>query len=303
MPRDTAAVLNPSMTAAAAAAASTCSSSSADTVARTSRGGGGGSSSNPRFEELRRRIAPDTITDEAATRFLGARKGDVGKAAQMYIEYMEWRRAENIDAVLSEPPLADGKEAALRQRFNPRVLDGFDRSGRPIMFASFGQLDVSALAKEGVTTKDLTRRHARSLEQVLQIIIARSEKGAAGADEAPSARAPSPGVFLIIDVHGCTVTNALRAWKLWMAMAKVSQDYYPESLGQLCIVRAPRSGQWLIDKFKAAALDPVTAAKMEMHSGDPIPPLRRHLAEEVALPEVLLEYSERLRQRRLASGK
>jgi hypothetical protein len=46
------------------------------------------------------------LGDFTLTRFLRACKSDAGAAATMYLKYLSWREAENVDAVLTEPPLS-----------------------------------------------------------------------------------------------------------------------------------------------------------------------------------------------------
>ena len=55
------------------------------------------------------------------------------------------------------------RETALRMNWDPIVLDGTDRSGRPVMFNDTGRLDLDALSKKGVAMPAVLRRHVRAL--------------------------------------------------------------------------------------------------------------------------------------------
>ena len=243
----------------------------------------------PEVGAVSRLVAPNQISQSAAERFLAARRDDPAKAAKLYNDYLAWRKAENIDDVLSEPPLAPAAELELQERFNPYLLSGLDYHGRPVMYAAFGKLDITSLARMGIGVKDVARRYVRALEELQQ----RAEQSAGSSSS-------TSGHMIILDVYGCTIVTALKAWGLWLAMAKISQEYYPELLGHLCIVRAPRAGQWLVDKFRRTALDPLTAEKLEMHSGDPRPPLAKYLPTTVELPPELLDPPSRSSKQKAA---
>lgn len=106
-----------------------------------------------------------TVDPVTAIRFLRARKGIVAKAVQMYSAYAEWRELEHVDDVL-EDDWTGAADEALSSAFSPKLLDSTDKLGRPIWFLALGNLDVSALAKQGVTLSMLRRRHIRMSEQV-----------------------------------------------------------------------------------------------------------------------------------------
>lgn len=95
---------------------------------------------------MREQLAPHyTPTVEEAERFLAAKQGDTISAAKTYRDFMAWRRHEHIDEVLHEPPLAERMESILRLRYNPMVLNGDDRAGRPVLYIHFGKVDVPVM--------------------------------------------------------------------------------------------------------------------------------------------------------------
>eukprot|EP00966_Prymnesium_polylepis_P154126 3559066-Prymnesium_polylepis.1 len=61
----------------------------------------------------------------------------------------------------------------------------------------------------------------------------------------------------------------LRGWRVWKEIARIGQAYYPELLGTVCIVRGPAVAAWGVNQSKKF-LDPDTAAKIELFSGDAV---------------------------------
>ena len=97
------------------------------------------------------RAAVGAIDDFTALRFLRARRLHVGRASEMYAEYVEWRRLERIDECASDPPLPPEQEAALSACFSPRVLDAPDKLGRPVFLVCAGEVNLPYLRSHGVT--------------------------------------------------------------------------------------------------------------------------------------------------------
>ena len=220
--------------------------------------------------QLRLAVEPNAISDEHVVRFLVANRGNVPKAAQQYRDYLAWRRQERIDAVRTEGPCAPEVEAALEAGFNPQLLDGLDARGRPVMVISIDGLDTPALRKLGVTIPILIRRHVKVMEALERRI-----------DAAPD---PFAGHLLILDIGGSTLGKFLGAWSLWREFARIGQQFYPECLGALCIVRGSGAAGWCVDKVKRV-LHYETQQKMQLYFGeDATPALRDHLPPTTKLP-------------------
>ena len=64
--------------------------------------------------QLRKLLAPTPIGDEEAARFLVARRGDVAKAAKLFASNAQWRKAEDIDGILTEMPLQPAEREEVR---------------------------------------------------------------------------------------------------------------------------------------------------------------------------------------------
>jgi len=215
---------------------------------------------------LRSLLAPIGIKAVTALRFARARNLHVAEAAQMYINSMEWRGRERVDLALGEPAHEPHVEAILSGMYGPRILDGLDRVGRPVIFVSSGRMDVWEAARHSITVEMLLRRVVRENEQIL-----------AAVNKAPN---PTAGHLLINDLNGCTVGQFLRSFNFFRRQAKISADYYPELMGTICLVRGPSAAAWAVKHVKNF-LEERTAEKIELHSGDPYEPLRAHLTDDL----------------------
>lgn len=68
-------------------------------------------------------------------------------------------------------------------------------------------------------------------------------------------------------------------------MARIGQNYYPELLGALCLIRAPSVATWAVNQSKKTFIDADTGSKIELYSGDCIK-VRHH--DRTARPIFLL---------------
>ena len=185
---------------------------------------------------LRRALAPELeISDLECQRFLRANAGRVPRAAKQYRATAAWREREGIDGVMAEPPFAPEVEAELA-RGSMQLLDDYGSAERPVAFALLDRVDLRALKRLGITTAMLLRRHAKLMEQ----LVARLE----------AAANPLAGHVLIVDVSGCSAGKLVCVWPYLRKLAHMSQAYYPEVLGTLCVVNGHQWGcSWPIPKL------------------------------------------------------
>ena len=223
------------------------------------------------LKELQEMLAPLKVDELTGRRFVRAKKGDVKGAAKQYRAFLAWRKKERIDEVLTEPLHAPEIEAEL-QRVGLWPLDGHDLAGRPVVVTALGRWDMHHLKKHGVTLPMLVRRHAKAMELLVQHVR-----------EAPD---PLAGSLLIFDLSGCSASKFLGMWGYIREIAPICEQFYPELLGQMYLVRGSSWLKWGVDKVKQL-LDPVSASKMELMFGDVMPVLRASLPLSTALPPEL----------------
>jgi len=218
------------------------------------------------------------VDDFTVLRFLRAAKGSAKHARRRYADYVAWRAAERVDEIEGEMIPPDAELAArLAPMLNPRILDGYDKLGRPVVYYNMAAFDIVWIQKHGLL-KALLRVHIRNLERILKKVSAspHPERGHLYIFDA-GARPVRPNVV--------TFGRGL-ACGLWMDMANVGQCWYPELMGCMCIVRGSSIGAWCVKQVKRI-LDPETAAKFELHSGPPYNIVRMHLPASILPPEVL----------------
>ena len=213
-------------------------------------------------------LKTDAIT---ATRFLRAKYGDPAAAASMFRAHLDWRAAERVDALWKEAPLPPAQEAAVEAVFAPRLLDGLDYDGRPVLYFGVHDLPLAALAAQGISEHSLIRRYVRAMERVLNALDR-------------SAR-PLDGHMSIYDVRHMSILACFRTMHLWTAIGHTMEANYPETVGSMVVVGAPAGSDWALDRAKDFMND-VTAAKIHMHSGTDARQVREALTEYLP-PEVL----------------
>ena len=218
------------------------------------------------INELLKQLAPLQVPALHAERFLLANKGDVSAAANAYREMVEWRAREGLDRPDDYPASV---QAALDAGYQPIVLDGVDIEGRPVMVNTMGSTDLNALAAQGVTLEMLAKQHARAMDALQQRIDAAAD--------------PHKGHLLIIDIGDASVLGFTRSLHFCKLIFGIGDKYFPETLGKLCIVRAPTVGGWVFATIRGF-LDQNTQDKMEFTSGAPDTVLRKLLAAETTIP-------------------
>lgn len=92
---------------------------------------------------------------------------------------------------------------------------------------------------------------------------------------------PLAGHLLVHDIGACTVMKFLNSRNFFRAQAKISQDYYPELLGHLLVLKGPPAAKWAVDTAKKF-LDKDTAAKIQLESGPSRGVLLEYVSEPVA---------------------
>ncbi|KAL1514630.1 hypothetical protein AB1Y20_003723 [Prymnesium parvum] len=200
------------------------------------------------FRKLVHPHEPDSIV---ACWFLKGEKWDAAGAVQAYQKSLAWRSAERIDEIWRDP-LPRELESSMDEFFAPRLCEGSDRKGRPIMYVPYGGIDLPTLAERGITQRHLIRRYIQEMEKLRLAIHA--------------SRDPLAGHLMIADVFGVNPVHFMRSWSFFAEVSTLGNENYPELLGCCCVVRAPPAGLWMLSRVKTL-LSPDSASKIEMHSG------------------------------------
>jgi len=199
-------------------------------------------------------LLPRDDNDYDCLRFLRARQYDVAKSVEMYKAYVEWRAAENIDAILDVPfPVPD-------RRKWPHSYHGKDKFGRPVFIERTGAVDTKALVeKDKMTIDEIVRGHVRQQEFMYRLYEQYTQEDGKHIENG----------FTILDLEGCSLFKHLNGYarQFFGKMANAGQSYYPERMGKLVVVNAPRAFP-MAWNFIKGFLDTNTQNKIEVLGGN-----------------------------------
>ncbi|KAF7346310.1 CRAL-TRIO domain-containing protein [Mycena sanguinolenta] len=178
----------------------------------------------------------DTIgtDDETLLRFLRARKFNLNQAKTMITNAQNWRKTVDgvgIDKLYSEMDPFDYPERAAVFDCWPLYFHRTDKTGRPLNIHTFGGVDFPKLYKSCTP-----ERHWQSVivnaDCLTREVLPASSR---------LAGKPIGTVLVIVDLKDFSLGKFWQMSKLARASLQVSQDYFPETMGQLAIVNAPSS--------------------------------------------------------------
>lgn len=174
------------------------------------------------FKEANLNKIPDYQT---MLRFLRARDFSVEKASQMLQESLKWREENAIDQILSEY-----KKPSVVVKYFPGGWHQCDKSGRPIFILRLGHMDVKGLLKS-IGEEGLLKLTLYICEEGLQLIDAANK----------SADKPVLSWCLLVDLDGLSMRHLWRPGvKALLSIIETVERNYPETLGRVFVVRAPR---------------------------------------------------------------
>jgi len=214
------------------------------------------------FAEDRKAVAdipdhPFPLDDYGLLRFLRARKFDIPAAAQMLRKTLEWRKANGVDQILSNPP---AKLAKLQELYAKAIPAGysqtFSKGGNPIFALFAGGVATQALTKF-VTIEDCLLCHIWDMERHQQLCRQQSE----------SLGRKIECVVNILDTLDMGMSARVLIPYL-QALSALDADNYPETLAFTIISNAPSIFP-VIYSWAQAFLDPVVASKVIIDSQEP----------------------------------
>ncbi|XP_071796652.1 SEC14-like protein 5 [Asterias amurensis] len=158
-------------------------------------------------------------------RFLRARDFNTEKAHEMITASLAWRKQHQVDKILSTwvPPEILLVSFAGGWHYH-------DSDGRPLYIVRLGQMDVKGLIK------------AAGEEAILRHVLSINEEGMRRTEEATKkAGRPISSWTCLVDCEGLSMRHLWRPGvKALLRMIEVVEANYPETMGKLLIVRAPR---------------------------------------------------------------
>eukprot|EP00397_Hematodinium_sp_SG-2012_P007771 GEMP01007821.1.p1 GENE.GEMP01007821.1~~GEMP01007821.1.p1 ORF type:complete len:646 (+),score=127.25 GEMP01007821.1:140-2077(+) len=174
-------------------------------------------------------------------RFCRARNFVVADVLEMLRKDAEWRskplfpNRDNISVgeMLAAPrtPEVDKKIKHIKKHYSTGY-HGVDKFGRPIYIDRFGQLDMPGLLREAAET-DVIEHFVRETEAVQTFFLPCSTL---------HARRVVETTMNIMDLKGLSFASATNSVvrKVSSQLVQIPQDHYPETMGALYVVNAPR---------------------------------------------------------------
>jgi len=191
---------------------------------------------------------PARHDDATLLRFLRARKFDLPKAKEMFINCEKWRKDFGVDDIVKN---FDFKEKAEVDKYYPQYYHKMDKDGRPIYIEQLGKLDIKALY--AATTQE--RQLQRLVWEYERCLNERFPACSAAVGHAVETSCT------ILDLQNVGLSNFYKVKDYVMQATQIGQDRYPESMGKFYIINAPYlfSTVWA---FVKPWLDEVTVSKI-----------------------------------------
>ncbi|KAJ7095885.1 CRAL TRIO domain-containing protein [Mycena belliarum] len=178
----------------------------------------------------------DTIgtDDETLLRFLRARKFNLAQSKRMFCDAQHWRKTVNgtgLDQLYSEVDPLDYPEREAVFECWPLYFHKLDKKGRPINVHTFSGVDFPKLYKTCTPEKHWKSVIVNAECLPREILPASSRQAGRSIGT----------VFVIVDLKGFSLSKFWQMKTLARNSFQMSQDYFPETMGQLAIVNAPSS--------------------------------------------------------------
>lgn len=174
------------------------------------------------IKELRGSSIP---SDSTLLRFLRATEFSVDKARDMLTHSLHWRKKHQIDKLLDEYEVPQ----VIKDYF-PGGWHHFDKDGRPLYILRLGQMDVKGLLK------------SVGEDELLLLALHICEEGLLLMEEATTVCGhPVSQWSLLIDLEGLNMRHLWRPGiKALLRIIEIVETNYPETMGRVLIMRAPR---------------------------------------------------------------
>jgi len=188
--------------------------------------------------------------DSYLLRFLRARNFDLPKTLQMWRAFIQWRKDNNVEAVLN----MEFPEINAAKQYYEHGFFKTDKTGRPIYIERVGTLRLDKF--EQLMSIDRFKSFCmQKYERLTHIILP-------GCTEAQGK--PVEQILFIMDFKDWSTKHLnQRTLDLVKLMSRIGTDYYPETLGTMFIVNVPLVfyGVWNVVKF---FLDEQTRQKIKI---------------------------------------
>lgn len=192
----------------------------------------------------------ERLDDATLLRFLRARKFDIEKAKEMFVNCENWRKEFGTNTILEDFHYVEKAKVA---QYYPQYYHKTDKDGRPIYIEQLGSVKINEMYK--ITTQ----------ERMLKNLVWEYEAFARYRLPACSRKVGKlvETSCTIMDLKGISLSSASQVYSYIREASKLSQDYYPERMGKLYVINAPFGFATVFAMIKRF-LDPVTVSKINV---------------------------------------
>lgn len=195
-------------------------------------------------------FCPERHTVHYFLRFLRARNFDFEKSMTMFRNCEKWRVENDVDDIYKNFVY---EEEELVFKMYPKFYHGVDLQGRPIYVEQYKNLNLKKLFE--VTDEDrLIKNLVLDYEGLLHDRFPSCSNAAGHHIETG---------FTILDLKDVGIFQFSRCFNFIKRTSQIASDYYPEVMGNLFVINAPKAFS-MCWKLIKGILDPVTVSKIDI---------------------------------------
>jgi hypothetical protein len=193
------------------------------------------------------------IDDASLLRFLRARKFDLEKATEMFVNCEKWRTDFGVNTIFED---FHYDEKPLVARLYPQYYHKTDIDGRPVYFEELGKVNLTEMLK--ITTQDrMLKNLAWEYESFTHYRLPACSRAKDVLVETSCT---------VLDLKGISISAVSQVFGYVREASKIGQDYYPERMGKFYCINSPFGFSTAFRLFKPF-LDPVTVSKIHILGG------------------------------------
>ncbi|KAK6462933.1 phosphatidylinositol/phosphatidylcholine transfer protein Sec14p [Scheffersomyces coipomensis] len=192
----------------------------------------------------------DRLDEATLLRFLRARKFDLFKAQEMFVNCEKWRKEFGVNDILTT---FHYDEKPLVASLYPQYYHKTDKDGRPVYYEELGKVDLTKMLT--ITTQErMLKNLAWEYESMTRYRLPACSRKSGYLVETSCT---------IMDLKGITISAISQVSAYVREASVIGQNYYPERMGKFYLINAPFGFATAFRLFKPF-LDPVTVAKISI---------------------------------------